>query len=225
MDDESGPVAPEVLRELETAGDDYCTRCGAPQGKGVGAIKRCVDCSDFREGFGTREVACVGAYRGVLQQMCLALKFGGERALARPLGAYLAQVLFDRGIADRVDVVIPMPLHPFRRFQRGYNQAGLIAEVVSRAVGKPLLDETLKRTGRTERQALLSPLDRRRNVEGKFCVQSGRTSGIKGKSVLLVDDVMTTGATLASAARTLKRASAKRVYGAVIARASLGADR
>jgi ComF family protein len=225
LDGESGPVAPEVLRELELAGDDYCTRCGAPQGKGVGVIKGCVSCNEYRDGFGTREIAAVGSYQGVLQEICLAFKFGGERRLATPLAAYLAQILFDRGIADKVDVLIPMPLHPFRRFQRGYNQAELIARALSDVIGKPLLTETLKRTGRTHRQAMLSPLERRQNVEGVFSVQSGRTSGINGKIVLLVDDVMTTGATLASAARTLKKASAKGVFGAVVARASLGADR
>lgn len=225
LEDEPGPVAPEVLRELELAGEDYCTRCGAPQGKGIGVISGCASCNQYREGFGVREVASVGAYQGVLQEICLALKFGGERRLTRPLSAYLAQVLFDRGIAAKIDVVVPMPLHPFRRFQRGYNQADLIAAPVADAIGKPLLRDVLKRHGRTDRQALLSPLERRKNVEGVFDVHSGRTSGIKGKIVLLIDDVMTTGATLGAAARTLKKASAKGVYGAVVARASMNADR
>lgn len=219
-----GPIAPEILREVEVAGTDYCTRCGAPQGAGVGAIKECLSCRDYRSGFGTREVVAVGDYSGVLKEMCLALKFGGEQRLALILGAWLAQLVFDRGVQPKIDIVIPMPLHILRRFQRGYNQAELVAVPVAKAIEKPILTNLLKRIAKTERQAKLSAAQRKGNVASAFEVQAGRTSDIEGKRVLLVDDVMTTGATLGAAARTLKKAGAKAVYGAVCARAVLGAD-
>ena len=219
-----GPIAPEVLREVEIAGADYCTRCGAPQGAGVGTIKECLSCREYRAGFGTREIVAVGDYSGVLKEMCLALKFGGEQRLAMILGAWLAQLVFDRGLHQKLDVVIPMPLHVFRRFHRGYNQAALIASPVAKALEKPVLDNLLKRTANTQRQAKLSAAQRKGNVASAFEVQAGRTSDIEGKRVLLVDDVMTTGATIGAAARTLKKAGAKAVYGAVCARATLGAD-
>lgn len=220
---EDGAVAPEVLREIELAGGDYCSRCGAPQGRGVGVIRDCLSCRDYREGFGTRGVIAAGRYEGTLKEVCLALKFGGERRLAEPLAAWLAQLAFDRGVADKIELVVPMPLHPYRRLSRGYNQAELIAKPLAQALAKPLFD-VLRRVEKTQRQATLSAAQRKGNVEGAFEVRAGRMSDIEGKLVLLVDDVMTTGATLGAAARTLKKAGAKGVYGAVAARAALGAD-
>ncbi|MCB9893968.1 MAG: ComF family protein [Planctomycetes bacterium] len=223
MEEETGPIAPEVLREVELAGADYCTRCGAPQGAGVGVIRECASCREYRDGFGTREVVAIGKYEGVLKEICLALKFGGERKVAGVLAAWLAQLLFDRGLVDKIDVIVPMPLHVIRRFQRGYNQAEVIARPLAQSLEKPVLSEVLRRAGKTERQATLSPAQRKANVEGVFEVRAGRTSDIDGKSVLLIDDVMTTGATLGAAARCLKKAGARAVYAAVAARASLDA--
>ena len=222
--DETGPVAPEVLREVEVAGADYCTRCGAPQGPGLGVVKDCSLCRDYREGFGTREVIAAGLYTGVLKEMCLALKFGGERKIAKPLAAWLAQLCFDRGVAGKIDAVVSMPLHVIRLFQRGYNQAELIALELATALEKPLLTDVLRRVNATDRQAKLSAAQRKSNVASAFEVRSGRSSQIDGKRLLLVDDVMTTGATLGAAARTLKKGGAKGVYGAVAARAPLGSD-
>lgn len=224
MGDETGPVAPEVLREVEVAGTDYCTRCGAPQGPGVGVVKDCNLCRDYRDGFGTREIVAAGLYEGPLKEMCLALKFGGERRIAVPLAAWLAQLCFDRGIAEKIDAVVPMPLHIIRRFERGYNQAGLIANELANTLGKPVVTDILRRTGTTNRQAQSSPAERKSNVKDAYEVRSGRSSAIEGKRLLLVDDVMTTGATLGAAARTLKKGGAKGVYGAVAARAPLGSD-
>jgi ComF family protein len=217
--DEPGPVAPEVLREVVIAGADYCTRCGATQGPGVGAVKDCRLCRDRRQGFRAREIAAVGDYSAPLKQMCLALKFGGERAVARPLGGWLAQLCFDRGIADRVDAVVPMPLHILRRYERGYNQAALIAREVAAGIGRPLWTEVLQRVRATSRQARLSAAQRRANVDGAFEVRAADSGALKGRRVLLVDDVMTTGATLHSAAIALRRAGVVRVDAWVCARA------
>lgn len=224
LPDERGPVAPEVLRAVRVAGRDYCKRCGAPQGEGVGQVGECQSCAEVRDGFGTREVIAVGAYSEPLRSMCKAMKFGGCRDIARPLAAWLAPLLIDRGIADKLDMVVPMPLHVLRRYERGYNQADLIAMPLAATLGKPFHPDVLRRIKSTDHQARLSPLQRRQNVEGAFEVRARHTTAISGKSVLLVDDVMTTGATLASAARTLKKAGASSVYGAVAARATLDDD-
>ncbi|MBX3460439.1 MAG: ComF family protein [Planctomycetes bacterium] len=219
LDDDAGPVAAEVLRRAELVGADYCTRCGAPQGAGVGVIGECLSCREVRDGFGTREIVAAGRYAGVLEDMCLALKFGGAREVARPLSAWLTPLLIERGIADKIDAVVPVPLSALRTLQRGYNQAELIAGGLG--LGKPVLN-ALRRMRPTDRQAMLSLAQRRRNVEGVF--KARKPAVIEGKTLLLVDDVMTSGATFAEAARTLKRAGAKAVYGAIAARAALGED-
>jgi ComF family protein len=223
MDDEPGPLSPEVMREVELAGADYCRRCGDPQGAGVGVISGCQSCEARSDGFGTREIVAAGRYQGVLEEMCLALKFGGERRVAIPLAGWIVPLLYERGIAPKIESVVPVPLSALRRLQRGYNQAAEIARQVAKHIGCPLLDGELLRANPTERQALLSVAQRRKNVAGSFKVR--HADKVTGRTLLLVDDVMTTGATLAEAARTLKRAGAKAVYGAIAARAPIGRDR
>jgi ComF family protein len=123
-----------------------------------------------------------------------------------------------------VDAVVAVPLHALRRYERGYNQAELIARPVAQALAKPLVAGALKRTRGTDRQARLSALERRKNVEDAFEVRARGSEAIKGKKLLLVDDVMTTGATFGAAARALKKSGARAVYGAIAARAALGDD-
>lgn len=221
--DEPGPVAPEVLRSVEVCGADYCTRCGAPQGAGVGVISGCTACEAYRDGFGTREIVAVGEYGGALRELCLALKFGGERAIAKPLAAWLAPMLEARGLLSKVEAIVPMPLHALREFRRGYNQAALIANELAALTGKPVWN-ALRRLRHTQRQALQSAAQRKGNVDGAFAVRDTFKVRIEGKRLLLLDDVMTTGATLGEAARTLKRADAPVIYGAIAGRATPGGD-
>ncbi len=222
--DETACVAPEILRAAVLTAGDYCSRCGARQGDGVGVVERCGRCEEFKEGFSCSEICAVGDYEGVLRELCIALKFHGERSVAEVLSAYLVQQVFDRGFAARVDAVIPLPLHALRQWTRGYNQADLLAAPLARAIGKPLWREALKRKRGTQKQSELSAAQRKSNVEGAFEVRPRALKALEGKTLLLVDDVMTTGATLREAALTLKRAGAKAVYGAVVARSTVGAD-
>lgn len=224
LTDESGCVAPELLRQARLTGADYCSRCGAIQGPGVGVTHGCGRCVEFREGFGTSEICSVGDYDGVLRELCIALKFNGERAAAAPLSQYLIQQVFDRGFGAKVDAVVPVPLHALRQWKRGYNQSALLAAPVAVALGKPCLEYALKRKRQTLSQSELSAAQRKANVEGAFELRTGMADKIEGKTLLLVDDVMTTGATLAQAARELKKGGAKAVFAGVIARSMVGSD-
>ncbi|MBE7491546.1 MAG: ComF family protein [Planctomycetes bacterium] len=225
LTDEPGPVAPEVLRALEVCGSDYCARCGAPQGAGVGRVGSCDSCRDATDGFGADGITAVGRYTEPMRGLCKAMKFGNARDIALPLAAFLAQMLLDRGVAAGVDVVVPLPLHVLRHFERGCNQAELIARPLARALNKPLLSRALRRARGTDRQARLSPLQRRRNVENAFVARPRLAPRLAGRHVLLVDDVLTTGATFAAAATALRQAGAASVHGAVAARAALDDDR
>ncbi|HET8550781.1 MAG TPA: ComF family protein [Bryobacteraceae bacterium] len=114
------------------------------------------------------------------------------------------------------DAIVPMPLHWMRRWQRGFNQAELLARGLVRPLGAPVL-KALARARATRPQAGLTRAQRRANVSGSFRLRE--RAGLSGAHVLLVDDVMTTGATLSAAASVLKHAGARRVTAATVARA------
>lgn len=154
-----------------------------------------------------------------------ALKYDHMRPAARPMGALLAQAI--ARLADEAPndlLVIPVPLHPSRYAQRGFNQARLLAHHAIRTLRRThphwkltLADDTLLRHRATESQARLTPHQRRENLRGAFAVSD--KAALKGRHVLLVDDILTTGATARSAASTLRRAGAQSVWVATLARA------
>jgi ComF family protein len=159
----------------------------------------------------------VGAYDGALRAIVHALKYEGRRSLARPL----AELMRLRG-ADMLtgaDWAVPVPLHPSRRRERGFNQAADLA----RHVGVPVR-QALRRTRATRMQTGLPAAQRRRNVRGAFELASsgqerrkGR-QGLEGSVVVLIDDVSTTGATLDACARVLKEGGVREVRALTAAR-------
>ncbi|HJW26232.1 MAG TPA: ComF family protein [Rhodocyclaceae bacterium] len=146
-----------------------------------------------------------------LDRLVHGLKYGGQLSLAQWFGERLAEALAGR----HFDSIIPLPLHPSRLRERGFNQSGEIARVVGRRLGLAVDIESCRRWRPNAPQAEL-PLSRRAaNVRGVFeCV-----SDLGGRQVLVIDDVMTSGATLSECARTLKLHGAARVEVAVVARA------
>jgi ComF family protein len=144
-----------------------------------------------------------------------ALKYGRRAAVARPLGRLLAEaggrLTAAAGGAGEpghvVDAIVPVPLHPARAAERGFNQAELLAAPCARLWGVPLLTGALARIRPTRPQTELDAAARRANVAGAFGVS--RPGEVKGRRLLLVDDVMTTGATVAAAARALRAAGAQ----------------
>ncbi len=143
-------------------------------------------------------------------------KYNGDLATARTLGALLADALLSKQMGH-VDVILPIPLSPKRQAERGYNQAAEIARVVAKALQRPLAAD-LMRTRETQKQADLSLKARLKNVRDAFSALSLERP-LESKCVLLIDDVMTTGATLNEAAKALKAAGAKSVIVGVAARA------
>jgi len=154
-------------------------------------------------------------YRPPIDSVILALKFRGLRYLARGLAESLAsRVALE---TPRPEVVVPVPLHWRRQFARGYNQAEELASAVARRLGLPLV-RALRRARPTRPQMSLALAERQANLRRSFAGHRGARK-TRGRRVLLVDDVVTSGATLGEAARCLRRSGAREVYGAAVARA------
>jgi ComF family protein len=145
-----------------------------------------------------------------------AFKFGGRRALAVPLGDLLVETAAGSLPAGAPDLLLPVPLHPRRQRTRGFNQAGLLARRLGRSHGWPVREDVLVRTVATPSQTELDAAGRRANVRGAFRLR--RPAAVAGRHVVLVDDVLTTGATLSECARCLRAAGAARVGALTVAR-------
>jgi ComF family protein len=198
----------------------YCRRCGSTLGPHIAPRDDgCFLCPDPLPRF--ERVVRLGPYRAPLRKVIREMKYHRYEAMRRRLGRLLAQAATAAlpataaGGAD-FDVVVPVPMHWRRRLARGYDHAGSLAGAVARELDLPLGRE-LVRVRHTPPQVSLPRSRRIENVRGAFTAAGGPTLG--GADVLLVDDVITTGATANEAARTLLAAGAARVVLAVVAKA------
>jgi ComF family protein len=146
----------------------------------------------------------------------LDLKHSGRRDGLEILAGWTLQS--GRSLVDEADFIVPVPLHYARLVRRGFNQSAWLAGAISGQSGTPMLVDAIKRTWRTPSQAGLSARARRRNVAGAFTISKPAATRISGRRVLLVDDVLTTGATLSACTRALKQAVAANVDVLVLAR-------
>jgi ComF family protein len=171
----------------------------------------CVACRTDRPAYDYARSAAV--YEGALREALHAFKFAGRRTLARPLGD-LAADRCAAALPGDIDAVVPVPLARARERERGFNQAALLAERVARRLGVPAKTAWLTRRRPTRPQSELSPVERRQNVRGAFLA----SRRVADRHVLVVDDILTTGATAAECARALRAAGARRVGVLTVAR-------
>jgi ComF family protein len=202
----SGPLCPSCglpYESFENEGAHLCGRCsiGLPPYSGARAF---------------------GRYSAELSRIVRALKFDGRRRLAGLLAPLLASTFLEFWETQKIDLIVPVPLHPRRKRERGYNQAALLGRSLATLVGLPCCNNALARVRNTLPQVGLSDKERAHNMQHAFrCV---RPRAIKGRSVLLIDDVITTGSTVASACETLLEAGAMRVSVLAVARAVPGSE-
>ncbi len=207
------PVCRECLNAPQPLEAEYfCSSCRTPfQNRfPLDEQGRCALCRLGLRGFDA--AYSFGAYEGVLRELIHLLKYGRVRSLTVALGERLAAAL---PLEQRFDVVVPVPLHWRRRLARGFNQSAWLAGAVARRYAVPVV-AALKRRRGTVSQAGLSHAKRRANVSGAFVVR--RPGEVRGRRVLLIDDVMTTGATASACAAALKRAGAGYVAVLTLAR-------
>jgi ComF family protein len=190
-----------------------CRKCGSERGPYAKESAGCLACRSVSLRFESARGA--GAYSEPLKEIIHALKYSGERAAAVTLAEILVESLRETPHAEFAEVVVPVPLHISRLKKRTFNQSALIAKLAARELELPFAD-ALVRTRATASQTQLSHAARRRNVKDAFAV--GRPAAVRGRQVLLVDDVITTGATASECAKALRAAGAARVYAASVAR-------
>jgi ComF family protein len=157
----------------------------------------------------------LGPYEGLLREVILRLKHSAGEGLAESVGRLWAIHSQSRFRELRPDFIVPVPLHWWRRWQRGYNQSETLARAVAAALRIPFRKSWLRRIRNTPRQVDQTATDRRTNVRGAF--RSRLRPEARGKTILLVDDVLTTGTTASEAARALRAAGAARIVVAVLA--------
>jgi len=191
-----------------------CPSCGAPlPGFATGAANLCLEC--IRRPPPYSGARSFGYYSTEMRRAIHELKFEGRRPLAKLLAPFLAEIFFESWRREDFDLITAVPLHRVRRRERGFNQAELLSRALAQITGISEL-RTLRRAAATRSQVGLSDAQRRENVRNAFrCTDAGR---VTGKRILLIDDVMTTGATVTSAAEALIGAGAEKVSVLTVAR-------
>jgi ComF family protein len=192
----------------------HCERCGVPFAEDLGPDAQCTDCLTRPPRF--RRARAVLVYDDKSRRVVLPLKHGDRTDMARACGGWLARAGAD--LIAQADLVAPVPLHWRRLFMRRYNQAALLAKMATGGSKAVVVPDLLRRHRCTGSQAGLKGVERRRNVRQAFEVQSRWQAKLDGKTVLLVDDVLTTGATVDACTRALKQAGAAHVDVLTLAR-------
>lgn len=209
---EPGTLCAGCWRGLAFLGAPCCACCGYPFDFDVGPSGLCGACIEQARQFDQARAAL--RYDDGSRPLVLALKHGDRLHLAPALARWMKQAGSE--VLAGADLQMPVPLHWTRLFARRYNQAAVLAQAIAKLGGPPVDVDGLIRQRRTPSQGKKSGVSRRRNVAGAFALR--RPEIVRGKHIVLVDDVFTTGATAEECARVLKRAGAARVSVLTVAR-------
>lgn len=213
--DAQGSLSPAVWQGLRFISAPLCGACGLPfpfENGDPAAL--CLSCVQERPVFRTARAAL--AYDDGSRDLILRFKHADQTHTVYSFIPWMR--LAGRAMLADADVIVPVPLHPHRLLKRRYNQAALLAQALARAVEKPFLPDTLRRVKATPTQGFLKAHEREKNVRRAFAVPDRKRAGVSGRKIILVDDVLTTGATVSECAKTLLKAGAQSVDVLTIAR-------
>ncbi|HEY8423552.1 MAG TPA: ComF family protein [Clostridia bacterium] len=188
---------------LEFNDQDICKKCGSPLSN---MAEYCEDCKTYKPHYIYARSVLI--FEGNAQKLIHGLKYGNKKYLAEPLGQMMSD--YFSKLNWNIDLIVPAPMSQERLKERGYNQALLLAQIVAKNHNLPINDDILHKIKNTPYQARLTRKERFEQVKGAFCVTDN--NDIKGKNILLIDDVMTTGATCDELSRTLLKNGANEVY-------------
>jgi ComF family protein len=215
--DIQGNLCPDCWKDITFLSQPFCDCCGYP--------------FDFPVDDGILCAACIGdpppyakaraimRYDEGARKIILRLKHGDRLESIKPLARWLMGAGAE--LLAEVDYILPVPLHRRRLFQRRYNQSALLGKALEKISGKPMLAQALLRIKATSPQQGLKRQQRHENMRGAFAMGPGDVARLKGRSVLLVDDVYTTGATVEACAKVLLKAGVKKVAVLTLARVVL----
>jgi ComF family protein len=217
--DPGGDLCPACLGKIRPLPAPRCAHCDTPLAAArpgahaPGAL--CPACARGTNLVALDRLRMAVVYESAARAAILALKFSGQRRAAAPLARLLEPVW--QASEPRASMIIPIALHPSRRQQRGYNQSELLARALGRRLGLPVRTGLLLRTRATHAQSQL-PLDARyANVAGAFALAPGAKRALAGARILLLDDIITSGATIQAAASALRHAQPAAIYGLAVA--------
>ncbi len=210
-------ICEDCKKEISHVSDTRCIRCGISIGPYISsdAKEGCIVCKGKPLYFDT--VTPIVRYGSVIKTLVHKFKYAKQRFLARILNDIIIEHKRIKESISDIDIIVPVPLHWIKRLHRGFNQSELLSLGIQRHFLKPIVRNNLYRIRNTEAQTLLSKTQRQINIRNAFSVR--RPEIFRGKRILLVDDVLTTGATASECSKKLKESGAESVHIVVLATA------
>ena len=214
MVEQQGMIAPKIWADLDFIVNPMCVSCGFPFDFEVDTGSLCTYCLERPPPFETARSAL--KYNDAIRRIILGFKHADKTYMAKAFAPWLKRAGAE--MLEIADLLVPVPLHPWRLVKRRYNQSALIAEILGQEIGKSVLVDGLERVRATPSQGYLGTKERFQNVRRAFAVNPRRVVEIKDKNIVLVDDVLTTGATAQECTKALMKAGANRVDVLTVAR-------
>lgn len=212
--DQHGTVSPASWASLRFISKPFCSCCGFPFEFSSGEDTLCASCLQTQLHFHKARAALF--YDDASRPMILSFKHGDQLHAAQCFRPWLLTA--GRELLQDADIIAPVPLHPLRLLKRRYNQAALIANMLSKETSIPYVPDLLRRKRMTQSQGHKNKEQRRKNVRGAFVLNPKHTESIQDKTILIIDDVFTSGATVNECARILKKTGSQQVNVLTLAR-------